>query len=202
MGRPRKYSLNENYFEKIDSDDKAYILGFIYADGSVYKNYLSIWLAIKDVEILDFIKEKLDYGGIIYNSYNKKKNKKYVGLTISSNKIVSDLNKFGIINNKTYQSKTLPIYNKKYEKAFLRGFFDGDGSIYSNNSRKYIEYTVNFSGNKSVLTQLKKILYKYSITSSKIRYRHNNEESCMLDIRGNKNIEKLIIYFIMMVHFL
>lgn len=191
MGRPRKYSLDENYFEDIDSNDKAYVLGFIYADGSVYKTYLSIWLAIKDVAILDYIKGKLNYGGIIYNYYDKKKDKKYVGLTVSSKKIVSDLNKLGVINNKTYLSKTLPIYDEKYEKAFLRGFFDGDGSIYSSNSRKYIEYTVNFSGNKSVLTQLKGILNKYGVTSCKVRHRHSNDESCMLDIRGSKNIEKI-----------
>ena len=73
----------------------------------------------------------------------------------------------------------------------LRGFFDGDGSIYSNNNRGYIEYTICFSGNISVLNQIKKILEKYEISSCKIRHRYNNDISCMLEIRGNKNIEKI-----------
>lgn len=47
MGRPRKFNLNENYFKKIDSNNKACVLGFIYADGSVNKNYLSIKLSKK-----------------------------------------------------------------------------------------------------------------------------------------------------------
>ena len=36
-GSKRKYSLNENYFQELDSKDKAYFLGFIYADGFITK---------------------------------------------------------------------------------------------------------------------------------------------------------------------
>ena len=191
MGRPRKYNLNENYFEKINSNNKAYILGFIYADGCVYKNYLRIWLSDKDIEILEFIKLELNYEGKIYNHYSKIKNKKYVGLSISSKKIVNDLIKLGVIRNKTYLSKELPVYDKKYEGTFLRGFFDGDGSIYSNNNRGYDEYTICFSNNISVLNQIKNILINYEISSCNIRHRYNSDESCMLEIRGNINIEKI-----------
>jgi hypothetical protein len=193
MGRPRTYSINENYFENIDSNDKSYILGFIYADGSIYKNYLSIKLSKKDIEILEFIKSELNYGGNIRNY--EINNREYVDLTVSSKKIVSDLIKLGVIKNKTYLSKELPLYNKKYEAAFLRGLFDGDGSIYSNNNRGYDEYTICFSSNISVLNQIKTILNNYEISSSNIRHRHNNDESCMLEIRGNINIEKIYNLF-------
>jgi hypothetical protein len=193
MGRPRKYLLNQNYFENIDSENKAYILGFIYADGSIYKNYLSIKISQKDNEILNFIKNELNYSGII-RQY-KINNNDYVDLTISSNKIICDLIKLGVIKNKTYLSKELPTYNKKYETAFIRGFFDGDGSIYSNNNRGYSEYTICFSGNINILNQIKIILNNYEISSSKIRHRYNNDNSCMLEIRGNKNIEKIYNLF-------
>lgn len=189
MGRPRKYSLNENYFKVINSENKAYVLGFIYADGSVYKNYLSIRLASKDIEILEIIKKELGYSGVILK--NIINGREYVGLTISSKIIVDDLIKLGVIKKKTYLSKNLPFYNKKYEMSFLRGFFDGDGSIYSSDKRGFSEYTICFSGNKSILNQVKNILINYEISSSKIRHRHNNDESCMLEIRGNVNIEKL-----------
>ena len=81
MGRPRKYSLNEDYFENINSNNKAYILGFIYADGSIYGNYLSIRVSAKDVEILNYIKFELGYGGNIRDYIIKNNN--YVELTIS-----------------------------------------------------------------------------------------------------------------------
>lgn len=195
MGRLRRYSINENYFETIDSNNKAYILGFIYADGSVYKNYLSVWLSDKDVEILDFIKKELNYSGKIYSRYDNIKSRGYVGISISSKKIVSDLIKLGVVKNKTYHSKELPFYGKTYESAFLMGFFDGDGSIYSNDHRGYPEYTICFSGNISVLNQIKNILLNYGISSSNIRHRHNSDESCLLEIRGNKNIEKIYDVF-------
>jgi hypothetical protein len=195
VGRPRIYSINENYFESINSNNKAYVLGFIYADGCVYNNYLSIWLSDKDIEILKFIKKELDYEGKIYSHHSKVKNKKYVGISISSKKIVNDLIKLGVVRNKTYDAKELPIYKNEYESAFLLGFFDGDGSIYSNDNRGYAEYTVSFSCNKSVLKEIKGILVNYKISSSNIRHRHNNDESCMLEIRGNKNIEKIYNLF-------
>lgn len=194
MGRPRKYSLNENYFENIDSNSKAYVLGFIYADGSINKsrgNYLQIGLSKNDFEILEYIKKELEYNGNLYEYYKETTDKYYSILSISSKKITNDLIKLGVVVNKTYKSKKFPLYNKQYEGSFLRGFFDGDGSIYLNNYRKNKEYCVSFSGNYDVLSQLKLILLNYNISSSKIRFRRNNKESCMLEIKGNNNIEKI-----------
>lgn len=189
MGRPRKYNLNENYFEKIDNNDKAYILGFIYADGGVYKNKLEISLSSIDIEVLEFIKNKLDYNGVI--SAYMVNDKKYSRLVITSRKLYTDLINIGIIPNKTYISKNLPKFNDEYTWHFLRGFFDGDGSIYSSNYKPIAEYTVNFSNNINILNEIKIILEKYNISSSKIRHRYkNNDISCMLDVRGTFNIEK------------
>ena len=76
MGRPRIYTLDENYFDSIDNPNKAYIIGFIYADGSINlkRNLLTICISEKDLEILEFIKKELNYSGII-SSKKIKKNK-------------------------------------------------------------------------------------------------------------------------------
>jgi intein-encoded DNA endonuclease-like protein len=187
MGRNRKYALNENYFNVIDSKNKAYLIGFIYADGGVYNRYLSFNLSKKDIEILDFIASELNYSGKIH----KNRQNAYISLTVCSKKIVDDLNKYGIIENKTYRSKQLPLVPEKYINEMIRGFFDGDGSIYKDKKRK--EYTVNFSSNRHVLNQLKNILSTQKISSCKIRRRYlDNDISCMLDIRGDNNIEKVL----------
>ena len=188
MGRKRKYTLNENYFNDIDSKDKAYILGFIYADGSVYNNYLNIGIHKRDVSVLNFIKKEMRYNGPLYI------NGEYVKLTISSKKIVNSLKELGIIRNKTYVSKKLPQITTHLLPSFLLGFFDGDGSIYKSGPIKY-DYTVNFTNNLEVLSELKNFLLTHTITSSKVRMRHDNEISCMLDIRGSKNIEKIFDLF-------
>jgi len=51
----RKYSLNENYFDEIDTSNKAYILGFLYADGynNRINNTVVLSLFKQDREILE-----------------------------------------------------------------------------------------------------------------------------------------------------
>ncbi len=189
MARKRIYSLNENYFNEINSTNKHYILGFIYADGSVYKNYLSITVQICDISVLEFIKKELNYNGPIY------KKPTYCTLTISSKKLVNDLCLLGIIQNKTYESKTLPLFNINFFPQFLLGFFDGDGSIYKPSKTKPYDYTVNFTSNQIVLNEIKNLLKERLISSSKIRKRYDNEISCMLDIKGSINLEKIYNLF-------
>lgn len=190
MGRKRIYTINEEYFSiENETPNKYYILGFIYADGGVNNNYLTITIHKKDISVLEFIKSELNYNGPLYY---KGDNKQYVSLTISSKKICNDLKLYGIIPNKTYKSKGFNI-PEKYINSFLLGFFDGDGSVYhSENTKKSIkEYTVSFSNNKYVLSFLKDFLKDNDISTSKIRFRHDSIYSGMLECRGNINIEKM-----------
>lgn len=196
MGRPRKYNLNETYFETIDNENKAYIVGFIYADGSIDTSkkgsyYFRICLSIKDIEIINFIKKELQYNGP--NKIIIIKDMEYVLLDICSKKIVSDLINIGVVKNKTYESEKLPTIPNEFIYHMIRGYFDGDGSIYSNKNKKgFLEYTVNFSSNMFILTEIKNLLSKVEISSSKIRYRNKTSiHSGMLDIRGSVNIEKI-----------
>ena len=59
----RKYDLNENYFEKVDSPEKAYLLGLIYADGCNYTptNTITFYFQEQDKHILEDIKRLLHY---------------------------------------------------------------------------------------------------------------------------------------------
>jgi len=189
MSRKRKYKLNDGYFEKIDTPEKAYILGFIYADGSINGNYLSIVICESDIEVLNFIQKEFE------TDYPIRTNRiGYVNLTVCSNKMVNDLISMGILRNKTYTSQHLPYDNQnKYYNSMICGFFDGDGSIYASkrsdcNSR---EYGCCFSGNFWVLNELKKYLQEKNITSCNIRHRRENNYSCMLEIKGRLNIVKL-----------
>lgn len=184
MGRPRKYNLNQEYFNSIDTKEKAYVIGFIFADGSVNNNYLTITIHPDDISVLEFIKKELKYSGPIHIKNN------YVNLTICSKQIVKDLITVGIYPNKTYVSSSLPIINNEFFSSFLLGFFDGDGSIYSNKNKT--DYCVNFSNNKQILDILKLRLETLSISSCSIRSRYkDNYISCMLDIKGSKNVEKI-----------
>ena len=116
------YSLKEDFFEEINSEEKAYILGLLFTDGSIIsdeKRQASIRLELKidDIDILKQIKEILGISSKL--TFCKHRNKigiisESVLLNVRSDKMAKDLSKYGIIPNKTYKTKHLPIINQKY----------------------------------------------------------------------------------------
>lgn len=158
----KKYPLNDKYFSIIDSEEKAYWLGFIAADGCVYKrknsgNFLSFNLNIKDKEHLNkFLKA--------INSSAKIKQKEGTGfgegttiahLEINSTFMVNDLENLGIVPRKSLILKP-PIgkIEEKYYLPYIKGYFDGDGSIYESLSN----FIISFCGTKEMLLWIKEQL--------------------------------------------
>lgn len=135
-----QWNYNENYFEKIDSPEKAYWLGFIWADGYITKtNCFGIELAIKDKEHLEKLQQDLKS-----NTRIKERSKEGFGkvnqsciLEFRNKKIVQDLQDKGIEIHKTY-NLSAPKINQKFYKDFIRGFFDGDGTYVLNGYNKEI----------------------------------------------------------------
>ncbi len=127
----RKYYSNFDYFKKIDSHNKAYILGFICADGCVYKRekhqgLLSITVQNRDKLILEKIKTELESNNPISSTDNAST------LVIVSQKIFDDLGNLGIHPRKTYQlnlNEVIANINPIFLNSFICGYFDGDGSI-------------------------------------------------------------------------
>ena len=137
INRARTYHCNDNYFESIDTEKKAYILGFIIADGHISKeNRLCFSNSIDDVSIFNEIKNEISPDSKIYfKKCNKgvKNRKEQCVLRIKSNVLCNQLqDKYSIHNNKTYDTKftfNLDLIPKELIVHFIRGFFDGDGSI-------------------------------------------------------------------------
>lgn len=136
----RKYVVDEDYFEKIDSEEKAYWLGFLYADGTVRKRRsgeLRLKLAIKDLAHLEKFQKALCSTSQIKFEEGKVKYKdgysisKCCTLYINSNKLVGDLMNKGCVQNKTLILKfpNEDIVPKALIHHFVRGYFDGDGCI-------------------------------------------------------------------------
>lgn len=127
---PKHYKdlmVNESYFETIDTEEKAYFLGFIFADGNVFSKHreLSIEIHIRDIEILNKFKEELNTNNKI--SYRKRTNTEMACIRIISQKMIDDLAKYGIVDDKTHKTKHLPRVPQEFLRHFLRGLLDGDG---------------------------------------------------------------------------
>lgn len=145
--------INKNYFENIDSEEKAYFLGLIYADGNVIGNLFQILLAEEDSNVLEILKNQIKPESRLY--YYDRKNPKWKNckrFSIMNKDIVKDLNKWGVVERKTYSKLTIPQIEKFLIKHFIRGFLDGDGFIScleSNYIRKKTGYT-NYSVRKII----------------------------------------------------
>ena len=129
-------------FLRLMPPQKAYFLGLLFTDGSIVLDEqrspnIAIELIESDLDILQKFKEELNSDGNFY--YNKRDNRKNgtYSFNVRSRQMAEDLKKYNIIPNKTYQVNDL-IIPDKYKEDFLRGFIDGDGSIYYSNSAWHI----------------------------------------------------------------
>lgn len=126
-----KYHNNADYFSCIDKCSKAWLIGFLAADGTVRKdeNSIKIGLSATDKEILEKIKEEIKADNPI-KEYVTSQGFEVVQLEWSSPQHKKDLAKYGVVPNKTYLENHLPHFdNDNYTLAYLLGYFDGDGSI-------------------------------------------------------------------------
>lgn len=135
--RCQKYNLNHNYFDSIDTPNKAYILGFLYADGSncvdddKWTYHWQLTLKSDDIEILERMCSEIDYDGAIKIEHRSIRNvaRKYARLIVCNKHMCQQLSSLGVVPNKTH-IVTFPYWlDKALIPHFLRGVFDGDGCI-------------------------------------------------------------------------
>lgn len=130
---------NVHYFDVIDSYAKAYIVGFIAADGALVKTKttttLTITIKYEDKAVLEFIKSEIGNTHKLQeikrvSSYNPEKQIHHIRYTLSDNNITIALNKLGITTNKSLtMTNIIDNIPYKFRDAFIIGYFDGDGSI-------------------------------------------------------------------------
>ena len=157
----RVYKVDENFFKCINTEEKAYILGFICADGHIEKDRLNITVSIKDRDILEKIKYAMHSNHPIKevqrtNPYKKTNRENLIlsELMIGSVELVKPLFNMGLTTNKTYtlNGDILKYIPKYLIRDFLRGYFDGDGNVFF--GRRYssgYKYNVNICGNEDFL---------------------------------------------------
>lgn len=134
----RKFILNQNYFDNIDTEDKAYFLGLLFADGTNYYNNLKkkvvIDLQEEDKEILVKFSHFLYNDEFISSVKGRNGHKNQSRLAIHGKYISTKLHELGCVSNKSLVLKfPETILNLELQRHFIRGYFDGDGSISKSN---------------------------------------------------------------------
>ena len=196
----RKNNFNEDYFESIDTEHKAYWLGFIYADGCVMNtgsgntkiNRLQINISNKDIELLIAFCKDINYDETKIQTYEPKgtySTNLMSRLSINSVKLCSDLAKWGVHPNKTGKLNKLPKLSKELMPHFIRGFFDGDGCI-TNGPQFSIIGDYNFLSNLQTILML-----NCKLNRTKLRdYPHKQCDIYDMQYGGINNCRKIYNY--------
>jgi len=189
----KKYEIDESLFEKIDCEWKSYFLGFMYADGNMQKYEVVLQLSEKDKEILDV------FNKIIFDSkrplgYHKGRygmafgrriyTKPSYRFRIINKKIAQDLRLFGL---KPRKSLTLEMPNQEQVpgelmRHFIRGYFDGDGSvtIKPRNNRTHLRHAFSINSSRMFCAQLKDFFLQ------------TQDIKCYISRDRRKKIDKLV----------
>lgn len=149
------YKINQHYFDDIDCEHKAYWLGIITSDGFVNDKEISLCLKNDDVGLIKQFKEDLQAEHPI--KINKDGNP---FITICCKPLCNVLQSYGLHNRKSWNLDIDKIINSipdEYIHHFIRGLFDGDGSIryYQYDYLKKLQFHFGYTGLQNVCGYIK-----------------------------------------------
>lgn len=178
--------VRQNFFEKIETEVQAYLLGFYAADGSINekRKTFRVHLQKSDAELVYLYKDLISPDARLFTMQERDvkgrngqivKAHESVGVDINSSKLCNDLVNLGFGYNKSYAELNLPKIDEKLIKHFIRGYFDGDGTIsyyYCKPDPKWHKneriraYAAICSKTITILSEIQDFLKKHSIKAS------------------------------------
>lgn len=175
----RAKRVNHNYF-KNENHNMAWLLGYLAADGCISGNSIIINISTVDKEILEKIRKEVEIEREIKDRINLK------GFPVSrlewtSEEQVRDLSKYNIIPRKTYNLKPPYLLDKRYHIDYIRGYFDGDGSINlikNSNGRGNGNLRWQVGGTqKEVINFIADTFEEYGIPKTSLQVQYFNKQS-------------------------
>ena len=198
--RKNRYNFDENFFDEIDTEHKAYWLGFLMADGYILSKRkgkranqsqnFGFSISMRDEELFGYFKEDLKAENPV-NIYNNtstsfKPNTPYGRILLTSQHTVDSLKRHGIVENKTFITK-MPEISENLIPAFIRGYSDGDGSIYIDKNNR-IGWSL--CGTKELLTSIQNYFgLNYKLDQ---RFPERNNNNWSLKVVGWQNVPKCL----------
>lgn len=177
--------IDDNLLEKIDSEEKAYLLGWIASDGTIDKhNSITIGIHKRDEEILNKLKE-------IVSDELKIKHKNSISyISFSSKKISEDICKHLEIHPGA-KSKLIRLPKLETDELFwsyIRGHFDGDGYIMIDSKHQYPRCAITSTSKNFIDDASKKINIHHTLEKDKIVFSGNNAIDFLGKLYDNKHL--------------
>lgn len=185
----KKIPFNESFFA-VDTERSFYWAGFLAADGCVSEWYQkgSLIQAVKLTQaeryvIVAFLSDVECFGRKISERHYDKVNGHGVtyNIELKSSKMFGDLHRFGILPRKS-KLLTMPgwLTNHRLVNHFLRGYFDGDGSVYINKN----QICMDFRGTIEFLNSVSLVLRENGLCTAAVPHIHSGCGS--LKVAGNR----------------
>ncbi len=215
----RAYSVDDNYFEIIDSQKKAYWLGWLITDGYVItklntkrqgvinSNHIGLHLNKKDLSVLEELQKDLNSNCPI--TFRERRTSKIVKgnkektiysnesctFEFSSAKMIQDLAKYGIHQNKTYDVVFPKELDSKYYPGFIAGVISGDGCIdlKKNHNKGYI-LRCTIAGTSDLVQKIREILIKEICFNPEKKISKYESSKCLYRLELNQS-ETIALYY-------
>lgn len=181
----RRYAVDHGIFSVIDTEEKAYWLGFLYADGyvsSVGGKKVGLSLSTTDMKHLEKFKAFIGAENpiCVYHSSGYG-NGEYGRIIIASDKMYDDLVGHGVLEHKSNILEFPTWLNDDLKRHFLRGYIDGDGCITKNGNSYAVKICGTHDFHNGVIEYLKEAgVFKYGRTEK----RRSNCEVLSLNMFG------------------
>jgi metal-sulfur cluster biosynthetic enzyme len=199
------YYCNYHFFDVIDSEEKAYWLGFLTADGWISKNEetgsgcVGIELQYGDIDHLKKFNKSIEgnyqitdrWRPCLLSTSDKEKKHHTCVIRIFSIKMYEDLCRLGFSENKSYDVQ-MPNIDPSLLRHYIRGYFDGDGCLYVSNNHLTVKFV---TASENYFNNLVNLLAKLDI-NVRCAQKTNEYNTIMyyIDIRFNKDKLKFLDY--------
>lgn len=199
------YSLDEHVFDAIDTEEKAYWLGFLMADGYNYvtRNALCLRLQAEDEEILKkfsaFLKSNAPIYSFIRTTRVNHLIREYKEVRVNSIHLCNQLSSLGCVQGKTYTLEFPTCVPEELINHFVRGYFDGDGCVCikkrkDRKSPTSLSCQLTITGRKGFLLKVQKIIMKETgVFQTKLEEPKNNFAK-VIHYGGSQTVLKILNY--------
>lgn len=189
VGKTKKHKCNSNYFSEINTPEKAYWLGVLYADGNLSYDRPEIKFSARDEEWVEAFLKALNSTDIPHKETHKIHKTSIWKARITDETLYNDLIKFGCVPQKSLILK-FPILDEILIPHFIRGYFDGDGTVgvykYTAKSESKTLKSGFCCGSKEFLQELCKKLPVKTI-NIRVNKKDNNGQGCVYTVSFSVN---------------
>jgi predicted DNA-binding protein YlxM (UPF0122 family) len=184
----KQLSVKEDYFESIDTPTKAYLLGFIFADGNTFGTRFKMSLAEVDKYFLEMFKAEIEHTGDLYfEEVEKEERQNMWSLTIYSKKMTDDLKRHGVIENKENRVEYPRYLPNELRRYFFHGLLDGDGCVTADKVGRGTTLSVSIHGAITLIPEIRNAIREETGLKG-IFIKKKKGHGCRVSFRGTQAI--------------